>query len=104
MREKLQPWMDILYRASPKAMSLNASGERWRGDEHPIMKMNRSCHDGAGAVMYSLTVAMLGVTITRLLLPSGKARTCALAHCAHLARNVAGCAGINDGHERSSTR
>ena len=38
------------------------------------------------------------------LLPSGKARTCALAHCAHLARNVAGCAGINDGHERSSPR
>ena len=43
MREELQPWMDILYRAPAKAMSLNASGERRRGticdydcgDDHP---------------------------------------------------------------------
>ena len=43
MREELQPWMDILYRAPAKAMSLNARGERWRGticnydcgDDHP---------------------------------------------------------------------
>ena len=44
---------------SPKAVYLTGNRNGYRCtvceydwvDEHPTMKMNRSCHDGAGAVM-----------------------------------------------------
>ena len=53
MREELQPWMDILYRAPTKVMSLNARGERWRGticeydggDDHPNNAIDHA-HEG----------------------------------------------------------
>ena len=85
-------------------MSLNASGERWRGDvlanrgDGPISGIVRCDDHQVIGMIYE------NERDGSYLLPSGKVRTCALAHCAQLVRNVAGCAGINDGHERSSTR